>query len=217
MNKTIMEVKKAYKNNKEEINKRLNDFKNVWKSKDEKKALKELIFCIFTPQSKAVNCWECVEKIFKNKLFLTDNPEDLLKLKEMNYVRFKNKKARFAVEAKNKFVKKRKIKLLQSLSEISDVYEMRERLVKNVKGYGYKEASHFLRNVGFVNDVAILDRHILKNLKLMNVIEKIPDSLNQKTYLTIEKKMKDFSDKSGIPMGALDMVLWYKETGSFFK
>ena len=101
-----MEVKKIYKENKSEIHKRLNDFKNVWKSKDEKKALQELIFCIFTPQSKAVNCWGCVKKIFENKLFLTNNPGELLKLKEINYVRFKNKKTRFAIEAKNKFMKK---------------------------------------------------------------------------------------------------------------
>ena len=27
----------------------------------------------------------------------------------------------------------------------------------------YKEASHFLRNIGFGENIAILDRHILKN------------------------------------------------------
>ncbi len=217
MNKVISEIKEIYNKHKIEINKRLNNFKHILKSKDERKALHELIFCIFTPQSKAVNCWNCVEKIIEKKLLLTNKPSELLKLKEMNYVRFKNKKARFAIEAKNKFIKNKKIKLLEFLLQFKNVFEMRKYLVNNIKGYGYKEASHFLRNVGFVDEVAILDRHILKNLKLMGVIKKIPDSLTPELYCLIEKKMKAFSKRIKIPIAALDMVLWYKETGIFFK
>ncbi|MCX7699112.1 MAG: N-glycosylase/DNA lyase [Candidatus Goldbacteria bacterium] len=217
MNKIVAEIKQIYKKNKNEIRKRLNEFKNIWETKNEFKALQELIFCIFTPQSKAINCWKCVEKIIEKKLLYTDNPEKLLRLKEINYVRFKNKKANFVVEAKNKFIKNGKIQILKFLSTFKDVYEMREYLVKNIKGYGYKEASHFLRNIGFFNDVAILDRHILKNLKLMKVINKIPKTLTPKLYLEIEQCMKFFSKKIKIPMGALDLILWYKETGEFFK
>lgn len=217
MNKIIMEVKEIYKKKKDEINSRLKGFKYIWQTKDEERALHELIFCIFTPQSKAINCWNCVEKIIERKLLLTNDPRELLKLREMNYVRFKNKKARFAIEAKNKFIKNGKIKLLKFLSKFKDSYGMRQYLVDNIKGYGYKEASHFLRNIGFVDKVAVLDRHILKNLKLMGIIKKIPEILNKKMYLLIERKMKNFSDRIKIPMGALDLILWYKETGMFFK
>ncbi|MCX8094479.1 MAG: N-glycosylase/DNA lyase [Candidatus Goldbacteria bacterium] len=217
MNKIVAEIKQIYKKNKNEIRKRLDEFKNIWETKNELKALHELIFCIFTPQSKAINCWKCVEKIIENKLLHTDNPEELLRLKEINYVRFKNKKAKFMIEAKKKFIINGKIQILQFLSTFKNVYEMREYLVKNIKGYGYKEASHFLRNIGFFNDVAILDRHILKNLKLMKVISKIPKTLTPKLYLEIEQCMKFFSKKIKIPMGALDLILWYKETGEFFK
>jgi N-glycosylase/DNA lyase len=217
MNKVILEVKKIYKKEMNEIKRRLKKFKYIWQTKDEEKALQELIFCIFTPQSKAINCWNCVEKIIEKKLLSTNNPVKLLKLKEMNYVRFKNKKAVFVIEAKNKFLKNGKIELLKFLARFRNVFEMREYLVKNIKGYGYKEASHFLRNIGFVDDVAILDRHILKNLKLMGVIKKIPVSMSPNIYIEIEKKMKIFSKKIKIPIGALDMVLWYKETGIFFK
>jgi len=217
MNGVISEVRKIYNKHKNEINKRLNNFKRIRESKDEKKALYELIFCIFTPQSKAIHCWKCVEKIIERKLLLTNNPSGLLKLKEMNYIRFKNKKAKFAIEAKKKFIKNGKIKLLEFLSKFRDAYEMRQYLVDNIKGYGYKEASHFLRNIGFINDVTILDRHILKNLKLMGVIKNIPESLTPQLYCSIEEKMKSFSKKIKIPLAALDMVLWYKETGIFFK
>lgn len=217
MNKIIMEVKKIYKKKKDEINSRLNSFKYIWQTKDEEKALHELIFCIFTPQSKAINCWNCVKKIIERKLLFTNDPRELLKLREMNYIRFKNKKARFAVDAKNRFIKNGKINLLKFLSKFDSIFEMRKFLVKNIKGYGYKEASHFLRNVGLVDDIAILDRHILKNLKLMGVIKYVPKTLTPKLYCVIEKKMKEFSKKIKIPMGALDMILWYKESGVFFK
>lgn len=95
---------------------------------------------------------------------------------------------------------------------------MREWLVKNVKGVGMKEASHFIRNIGFGGkELAILDRHILKNLKELKVIEKIPKKLTKKTYLEIEEKMREFCKMLGISMYELDMLLWYKETGKVLK
>ena len=49
---------------------------------------------------------------------------------------------------------------------------LRNFIAENVKGYGLKEASHFLRNIGKSdNQIAILDRHILRNLKALDIIE----------------------------------------------
>lgn len=103
------------------------------------------------------------------------------------------------------------------LDKFSDVYERREWLVKNIKGLGYKEASHFLRNIGFGKDIAILDRHILKNLNLLGVIKEIPESMGRKKYLGIEKNMAEFAKEIDIPLAHLDLLLWYKETGEIFK
>jgi N-glycosylase/DNA lyase len=98
------------------------------------------------------------------------------------------------------------------------VINMREWLVSNIKGYGYKEASHFLRNIGLGRDIAILDRHILKNLKKFSVINKIPDSVGpRKIYLEIEEKMRRFSRDIGIPLDALDLLFWSLQTGFIFK
>ena len=90
-------------------------------------------------------------------------------------------------------------------------------MVQNVKGIGYKEASHFLRNIGFEQNLAILDRHILKNLKFIGVIEEVPNSLSKRRYFDIEKRMMEFSKAAQIPMSHLDLVMWYKETGEIFK
>jgi N-glycosylase/DNA lyase len=82
---------------------------------------------------------------------------------------------------------------------------------------GYKEASHFLRNIGFADDLAILDRHILKNLKIFGIIEEIPKSLSKKKYLEIEEKMRNLANEVNIPVSHLDLLFWSKETGEIFK
>ena len=100
---------------------------------------------------------------------------------------------------------------------LSDPRAARRWLVENVKGMGYKEASHFLRNIGCGGGLAILDTHILKNLVYYKVIKKIPSSMNPSLYLSIEKRMMRFSRRIGIPMEAMDLLFWSQETGHIFK
>ena len=67
------------------------------------------------------------------------------------------------------------------------------------------------------SQLAILDRHILKNLKLLGVIHEVPKSLTRSRYLEIETKMANFADEIGIPLDHLDLLLWYNETGEVLK
>ena len=94
---------------------------------------------------------------------------------------------------------------------------MREWLVKNVSGLGYKEATHFLRNIGRNGGLAILDRHILRNLKRYGAIRSLPTSLSRKHYLSIERRFKTFADRIGIPIDELDLLFWSMETGEIRK
>ena len=119
--------------------------------------------------------------------------------------------------SRDKFLQGNPVSLKSILSEINDGHQAREWLVGNVKGIGYKEGGHFLGNIGFDQDLAILDRHILKNLKKLGVIDSFPDSLTKRQYLATEVKMKELSHAIRIPMSHLDFVLWYKETGEILK
>ncbi|MGB7531751.1 MAG: hypothetical protein WA977_02075 [Halobacteriota archaeon] len=105
-----------------------------------------------------------------------------------------------------------KIVIISKLELFNDTYKLRDWLVQNVKGIGYKEACHFLRNIGLGENMAILDRYILKNLNLLGV-EKILSSLPKHRYFEIEKKMMKFASKINIPMSHRNLVLWYKDTG----
>ena len=199
----------------DEIESRLAEFDRIRKIGDDKSIFAELVFCILTPQSKARVCWAAVENLLDKNLLLKGESDQILG--ELHGVRFKYKKSEYVVEARDKLSIDGKIAIKSRISRFSDVCDAREWLVRNVKGIGYKEASHFLRNIGFGENLAILDRHILKNLRSLGVIEEIPDSLSRRRYLEIEMGMMEFADRVKIPMSHLDLVMWYNEAGEVFK
>lgn len=212
---SIIGIKKIYSDKKEEIKFRLEEFKQKLKIGDEKDIFAELVFCILTPQSKAKVCWTAVEKLLEKNLLVNGSSTKILK--ELDGVRFKYKKAEYIVNAREFFIDNGDIFIKSSIRQFNDILETREWFVKNVKGIGFKESSHFLRNIGLGDNLAILDRHILKNLKLLGVINEIPKSLTKLKYYEIEGKMKKFADRINIPMNYLDLLLWYKEAGEVFK
>jgi N-glycosylase/DNA lyase len=136
---------------------------------------------------------------------------------ELSMVRFRYKKAKYIIEARKTFSSNGQVSIKPKIEKLVKNKNERDWLVRNVKGIGYKEASHFLRNIGLGEKFAILDRHVLKNLKLLEIIKEIPEFLSKKRYLEIENKMKNFADIIKIPLSHLDLLLWYKETGKIFK
>jgi len=208
-----MDVKnliKLHKERKQSIKKRLEDFKKIQKKPD-KDIFAELAFCVLTPQSKAFNCWNAVLELRKSGLLCNGKHNEIGKVLQRK-VRFHNTKAKHIVYNRRLLDRGLKNTIINGKSN-----EMaREWLVENVKGYGFKEASHFLRNIGY-RELAILDRHILKYLVEFGVIEKVPKSLTKKNYMEIEEKFKQFSGRVGIPMDELDLLFWSLETGEIFK
>ncbi len=199
-----MELLNEYQQKKEIIKKRLEEFT---KKRSNEELFYELCFCILTPQSKAKLCWKAVEDLIKNDFLHKDiNPLTYL----LGRTRFQNNKSRYLLEAKTKYNE-----TIFNLNKLNPV-EMRDWLVKNIKGISWKESGHYLRNIG-KRDLAILDRHILKNLYEQKVIEEIPKTLTKKKYFEIENKFKEFSKKIDIPMDEIDLLFWSNEEGSVFK
>ncbi len=210
----IEEILREYSLIKNRIEERIREF-NL--NKNEEEIFAELVFCLLTPQSKAKTCWNAVINLVKKGLLLNGNEEEMVK--ELKGIRFRYKKARYIVAARNKFMRNNKLVIKEIIGKLRkkfNLIELREWLVKNIKGIGYKEASHFLRNIGMGGNFAILDRHILKNLKLLGIIKNIP-IITRKKYIEIENKLRKFSQEIKIPLNHLDLLLWYKETGEIFK
>lgn len=206
------ELLKAYDERKPEITRRLSEFRALQHAPEEK-LFAELAFCLLTPQSKARICDKAVSSLEHSGALLSGSPTEILK--HLTGVRFPANKARYIAGARKLFTNTRGLEIKNRIT--GNPTEAREWLVKNVKGLGYKEASHFLRNVGLGENLAILDRHILKNLLRFGAIPEIPKTLTKKTYMEIEEEMKKFAGKIGIPLAELDLLLWSMETGEVFK
>ena len=199
-----------YRRKKHKIKKRLKEFSNLYKAKDED-IFQELCFCILTPQSKAIYCDKAVKEL-KARGLLFRGCKELIRTK-LKGVRFPNNKAAYLIAARDFF----KGMDLRSKLDKNDVFKTRDWLAKNIKGLGYKEASHFLRNIGLGKDMAILDVHILRSLKKYRVITKIPAAISRKTYLKLEAKMRRFAQRVRIPLEELDLLFWSGQTGFVFK
>ena len=189
------------------IQNRIKEFSSIKKS-GTAKIFKELCFCIMTANCGAEKCIEVNDRIDKG--FLNLSEEELVnKFKEFGY-RFPNVRAKYIVDARNY------ISELESIinSNIDEI-KIREWVVKNFKGLGYKEASHFLRNIGYKN-LAIIDFHIADLLVKYDLIEK-PKSMTKMKYLEIENVLKQLGREVHLDMAKLDLFLWYKETGKVLK
>lgn len=206
-------LRREYSGRRSTINRRLSEFRAVGRGTDED-IFRELVFCLMTPQSKARSCWSTVETLCERDLLLRGRREDLAAV--LNRVRFRNNKAKYIVEARRLFTSRGRLSIKDRLKGLGP-REARDWLVRNVKGMGMKEASHFLRNIGMGKDLAILDRHILGNLVRHGVIRKVPTSMTRRRYLDIEEAMRGFSREVGIPMAHLDLLFWRMETGEVFK
>jgi len=208
-------LRNAYEKRKLEIKKRLEDFEKIWE-KSNKDLFVELCFCLLTPMSRARAADEAINHLLKKNLLSVENKNQILKELNDAGVRFPENKAKFIIEAREFFTHNGKIDIKNKLN-LGTSNAKREWLVNNVKGLGYKEASHFLRNIGLGFDLAILDRHIMKNLLKYGIIKEIPKCLTKKCYLSLENKMKEFSEKINIPLAELDLLFWSEETGEVFK
>lgn len=188
------------------INKRIKEFKDVNKLSNDD-LFKELCFCILTANFSAERSIKIQEEL--SECFLNDSEEELsLKLKLKGH-RFPNTRAKYisnSINCKNN---------LSEVIKFHDNNTVRDWIVKNVKGVGYKESSHFLRNIGF-DDFAIIDFHIVDILVDNNIITK-PKYLTKKNYIEIEKILRRIAKKTDLSLAELDLYLWYMETGKILK
>ena len=211
--RVLQELFSEYKKKQPAIKKRLNEFKKVWEQSDSR-IFSELCFCLCTPQSKAVSCDKAISDLEEKNILFNGSVSRIIT--GLKAVRFPNKKASYIVEARNFFTDNGILQIKHKI-DTDNIHETRQRFVNDVKGFGFKEASHFLRNIGFGSDFAILDTHILKNMLKYGLIDKQPEALTKCQYLFLEDRLRQFSQKINIPMDELDLLFWSSQTGEIFK
>ncbi|MGQ9565021.1 MAG: N-glycosylase/DNA lyase [Candidatus Bathyarchaeales archaeon] len=208
MEKLLDCIEKLKKSNvKKTIKARMKEFKENRK-KPINQIFQELCFCILAANYNAEKTIKIQSEI--GDQFLTLREKQLAKqLKTFGY-RFPSTRAKYIVEAR-----KHKNLLKNMIESSTSQTQKREWLARNIKGIGYKEASHFLRNIGYTN-LAILDFHIINILTQYKIIKK-PKTLNKKTYQKIEASLKKIAKKTNLNLAELDLYLWCMETGKILK
>ncbi|MFW9987893.1 MAG: N-glycosylase/DNA lyase [Candidatus Odinarchaeota archaeon] len=192
---------------KEIVTTRINEFKEVGKESIHT-IFKELCFCIMTANCSAERCIEVQDKIGNG--FLTLSEAKLPETMKANKYRFPNIRSKFIIEAREKMNQIEDI-----MKSESNGRKLREWMVHNIKGIGYKEASHFLRNIGY-EEFAIVDFHIADLLAKYNIVEK-PKRMTKTKYLEMEESLKIIGEKANLNLAELDLYLWYLETGKILK
>ncbi|MEI0560871.1 transcriptional regulator [Brachyspira pilosicoli] len=206
----------------ERMKRRLEYFERVYKRENDKRLFAELAFCICTPQTKARSGAAAIIDLYNHNLLFKGSEESIANIL-IKHVRFHNMKARNIVLARKLYFPKEKFILRERIDDAiknDSIVSLRNELAKEVKGYGLKEASHFLRNIGFGQKIAILDRHIMR---VMSKLDILPESMTPKTsltknnYMSCEANLVEYSKKEKIPMEYLDFVFWYDATNDIFK
>jgi N-glycosylase/DNA lyase len=213
--KAYEKLKLSYITKKDLIKARLKEFKTIFESGDDMRIFEELAFCIFTAGTSAKMGLKSVSAVSD---ILLDAGFEELSTRLQHVHRFPNSRARYIVHTREYLKREFGFKLKDMMLRLEDPLERRDFLAtyKGIKGVGYKEASHFLRNIGF-SGYAILDKHILKTLNELKLIENAKPPTTRNKYLRIEGRLKRFANDLGIDFDELDLLLWSEKTGEILK
>lgn len=184
-------------------------------AKDDHRLFEELAFCIFTANTSAEMGLKAVDAV--RNVLITGSAGEMTRRLEGIY-RFNNLRPEFIVHTRNHLKNSLNFELKNKIKSFKDKNELRDffALNKGIKGLAYKEASHFLRNIGF-KGYAILDKHIINSLHEFEVLKTNEKPKNAKEYLEIEQKFVGFSKQIGIDMDELDLLLWSRKNGRILK
>ncbi|HJQ68922.1 MAG TPA: N-glycosylase/DNA lyase [Blastocatellia bacterium] len=212
---TVEELKQIYPQKRREIRSRLAEFEEVGRTASDEKLFEELVFCIYTAGASARMGLRSVEAV--RPVLINGTLRDIQRALDHKH-RWPEARGAYTYETREYLRERAGLRMRELLSSFETADERRDFFAANpgVRGLGYKEGSHFLRNVGF-RGYAILDKHILARLAEFGVIESPKPPSTKKRYLDLEQKLKLFSERIDIDFDELDLLLWYTKTGEILK
>ena len=202
---------------KKEIQARLNEFRGVWRYGSDERLWEELVFCIFTAGASARMGFTAVDAV---RPFLAQGGrrEMTRALRRAGAHRFPVERPGYIVITRDYLREHCNMELRRKLKSFRNPLERRDWLAqeKRVKGLGYKESSHFLRNIG-MRGYAILDKHVMSCLQDLQIVETAKPPATRARYLEVEGELKLFARDIKVDFDELDLVLWSMKTGEVLK
>lgn len=208
--KYIYELRESYEVKKDIINFRLDEFKEVFEKGDDRRIFEELTFCILTS---AVGPRIGLSALDAVKDVLIHGGEEELYMKLENEHKYPEK-ARYIVHTREYLKREYNFELKGLILSFENPIDRRDFFASNkdIKGIGYLQSSHFLRNIGFFG-YALLDKNVLRSLYELGVIENVRPPSTRNKYIDIENRMKQFADSIEISIDELDLLIWSERTG----
>jgi N-glycosylase/DNA lyase len=212
---TIERIRETHAARAGDIRRRLAEFQEVWRESSDERLWEELVFCIFTAGASARMGLRSVEAV--RGLLAEGSHEELARALDKKH-RYPNSRSGYIVVTRDYLRENCGMRLRERLESFDDPLARRDWLARErrIKGLGYKEASHYLRNVGF-RGYAILDKHILRSLAELGVLESPTPPTTRARYLVIEEALRRFAARLAIDFDELDLVLWSMKTGEILK
>ncbi|MDQ7037881.1 MAG: N-glycosylase/DNA lyase [Aquificota bacterium] len=174
----------------------------------------ELCFCILTANSSA-SMGIRIQAEVGSEGFMKMSREELTEVIARHGHRFPDQRAERIVSLRERWEEIRKV-----LEEEKDPHTLRRLLADpssphKIKGFGYKEASHFLRNTGH-RTLAILDRHVYRFMVETGLYPEVK-TMTPKRYLDAERILGEVCRLVGVSQAELDLYIWFARTGKVLK
>lgn len=216
MNDSLMaDLQASYLVKRAPIRARLAEFAAL-RAADDERLFEELAYCIFTAGASAKMGLNAIERVRGH--LLAGSHAQLEELLRGTY-RFPHARSGYVIVTREFLQHDCGLRLRERLDSFGADHDARRDFFarsKGVKGIGYKEASHYLRNIGY-GGYAILDKHILQTLHACGVIDAPEPPATKKNYLALEERMREFAAVLTINFDELDLLLWSNKTGEILK
>lgn len=186
---------------------------SCWRDLLEDELWYELAACILGSAVSYDQAWSCVELLRTENLLRPPHACSSLDSFEQNIAKALSGRYRFPfVRAKQlrrtaEAIYGRSLSLSQLLGSEKDPHRLRARLVRIGTGVGPKQASLFLRNVGYA-DFAVLDRHVVRFMLIRGLICSKPELQTLPGYEEVERVFVNYADHIAIPVVDLDLAVW---------
>ncbi|HMS40092.1 MAG TPA: hypothetical protein PKE69_07705 [Pyrinomonadaceae bacterium] len=212
---TFERIKQNYIERGADIRRKIAEFEEIWTNGTDEKLWEEMVYCFFTGGCSARMGLNSVEAV--RPILLTGTHDELMNALVGKH-RYPRARAGYIVASRDFLQEHCGLCLRKKLESFENDLERRDWLVKEkrIKGLGYKEASHYLRNIG-LKGYAILDKHILRSLAELKIISDPKPPNTRLKYLTVEKELKKLAVRLKIDFDELDLVLWSLKTGEILK
>lgn len=210
-------IKRIHLNKENEIRGRIEEFRHIGTLGSNEDIFFELVYCMLAAGTSAELAFKVHNILRKDDFIISANQKQIIQKLKTCY-RFYNLRGEYIYQTREYFRKNFNFDFKKIIKDNYSLEGRRDFFAedKNIIGIGMKVASHFLRNIGFM-EYAILDKHVIQIMKEFNLISDKFKISNKMKYIECELVLRELGEYVNLTMGELDFVLWYYKTGKIIK